>query len=197
MTKNSAYTLMFAISILGSFILIVSTLSKNEFVTAEQQKYEDAHTKIQEAWKGKSLQLPTELYNTMTNEKVDLLSKIQNSKKKYTLISYLDGECSSCVHDLKKWEALVKKHPTFEEKLDIEFLITSGDIELLKYQVYDQAKSSFIFLWDKSNTFKPINKISDLKAYQTFLIKDNKIVFVGSPIRGEFYIEKLQEVITN
>ncbi|MEM6717943.1 MAG: hypothetical protein AAF611_01375 [Bacteroidota bacterium] len=195
MNKKLLYIVLGILFLGGTSFVVYNTISKNKAATAKQKLYEEAHNKIQKAWKGKSLQFPFELYNTMTNEKVDLIAQFQNSTKKYSLVSYLDGECSTCVSELKKWEAFINTHPEFKEKLNIEFLVKSGDIELLKYQVYDQAKSSFIFLWDKENKFKPKNNISDLKAYQTFLIKDNKIVFVGSPIRGEFYIEKLKEII--
>ena len=196
MNKRVRYIMIIVLLLIAGYI-IYNNYSKNTSITEQQKMYEEAHAKIQNAWNGKTLTYPSELYDSQTNQIVDLDSKLENNSKKYTLISYLDGDCSSCVQDLKNWEVLLQEHPILKKELNLQFIISSSDIELLKYLMYDKAKSPFDFLWDKNNQFKKQNKVSDLKAYQTFLLRNETVVFVGSPIRGDFYIDRLKEIIAD
>ena len=196
MSKKNVYLIVSTIFIIASAYILFNKYSEYKTEQKNNEEYKLAHNKLEKEWKDVKLIYPEKLYSSIDNKEISINNYLKQSKKEFTLISYMDCNCSTCVGDLKKWEALMKENSEFNNKIDLVFIIISSDVEMLKYQIYDQAKSKFDFLWDKDNKFSSINKIPEMKAYQTFLIKDDKIKFIGSPLYGKFYLERIKKIIS-
>ncbi|GAA4273806.1 hypothetical protein U6A24_02290 [Aquimarina gracilis] len=193
--KNKIYT-VFTIILLTATIFIV--YSKFNSVQKNKQLNEvllTRHYSVQKLWQNRELKFPKLLYNLRTQAKLeDFLSK---NKKEFTIISYLNADCSNCVTELNKWTSFLDSNPVLSERTDIVFIASSSNIELFKYQVYDKAKFEYNIFFDKKNEFVELNKISTIKTYQTFLLKNEKILYLGSPIRDKLFEEELKQIIIN
>jgi len=191
--KNKIYTLLTGIFLIATIYI---TYSKYNSIQKSKQETEillTKHDSVQKQWQGRVLKFPEPLYNLKVN--VSLKDQLNRNNKEYTIISYLDADCSDCVRELNKWSDFLSSTPQLSKKLDVIFIASSSNVELFKYQVYDQAKFAYNIFFDDKNKFIKLNEVSSIKTYQTFLLKDNKVVYIGSPIKDKLFEKELKQIL--
>jgi hypothetical protein len=189
--NNKIYTLLTVVLLLATIFIIYK---KCDSIKKDKELSEvilTKHDSVQKEWKYKTLQFPNSLYNLKTQK--SLKEQLNKNNKEYTIISYLDADCSDCVGELNKWKEFLSSDSKILQKLDIIFIATSSNKEMFKYQVYDLAKFKYNIFFDEKNEFISLNNISPVKTYQTILLKDNKIVYLGSPVKDKLFEKEIKE----
>jgi hypothetical protein len=101
---------------------------------------------------------------------------------KFKIVTYINGDCPSCVAELDLWENFILK---IEQKNYVKFIIylRATNIELLMENCRLLSNSSVTVVEDKDDLFYKENSLSDHKMFHTFIVnQDNKILLVGNPI---------------
>lgn len=107
------------------------------------------------------------------------------------IISYLDGNCPSCLNELKKW--LVHKK---DFCVDVIFVIYAEDQVMLEYYLQKENINVPYYL-DNKNEFRIINDLPNNRMFQTFLLNsEDKIELTGNPILDSALIKRYQNVLT-
>lgn len=189
--KNKIYLVLSIILIGSSIIVLYNKYNKNEDFKKELEKVTNFHQDTQKKWKGKQLIVPKGLTSTKKNY---TLNELLDTKKEggLQIFAYFDSGCSDCVKELTDWTEYLKQA---KEKFDFDiFFIAKADhIANLEYQVISQAKFSQEVFVDRDGQFIEINNLPAIKAYQTILAKNGKIIYLGSPIQGDLFKEDLEK----
>lgn len=191
--KNKIYGLLTLLLIIMTGFVIFNKTNSIKKDKELVSKLLTKHDSIQQKWINKVITYPDSLYNLKTQKSLN--TSLSESAKEYLMISYIDADCSDCVNELKKWTKFLDSNSEFLEKVGVFFIATSSRKELFKYQVYDQAKLEYDIFFDKKNTFFELNNLSDIKSYQTFLLKGEKVIYVGSPIKDELFEKEILEIV--
>lgn len=193
--KNKIYAVLTIILLTATIFIVYSkynSIQKNKQLT---EVLLTKHDSVQKQWRNRELKFPKPLHNLKTL--VRLEEQLRKNRKEFTIISYIDADCSDCVTELKKWTSFLDSNPKLSERVDIIFIASSSNIELFKYQVYDKAKFEYNIFFDKKNEFVELNKISTIKTYQTFLLKNEKVIYLGSPIKDKLFEKELKQIVIN
>lgn len=107
------------------------------------------------------------------------------------LVIYINAECFTCAQDLITWKEMFRKINIPENQIFIHIAINDLSI-ILPY--LKKWKFKYPIIYDDENLIFTINKISNERLFQVFLLdKDNIIRFVGNPILDnileKFYID--------
>jgi len=98
------------------------------------------------------------------------------------IVSYIDGNCSACIQDLKKWELFVTRSFP-DKKPQVIFYVYADDLSLFRHINEKYIHSIFPMYLDPGNSFSRENKLSKEKMLQTFLVdKNNHVILVGNPL---------------
>ncbi|MCB9335842.1 MAG: hypothetical protein H6586_06815 [Flavobacteriales bacterium] len=146
----------------------------------------DVHQKL-----GDSLLFPDNIFSILDKE-LSLAEYHKNNPNEYKVITFLPATCLACMN-AEAWQNYIN-----ETKLDSKatlIFITSGEREpMIDFFIYDQAKAQFHVFYDEKNQFYTQNKLSADKRFHTFLLKNDKIILVGSPIVDDGIAKKYQEI---
>ncbi|HNC29193.1 MAG TPA: hypothetical protein PKX08_04255 [Cyclobacteriaceae bacterium] len=107
--------------------------------------------------------------------------------QRYKIVTFIDGTCSSCVEDLKEWKNLIAELKS--QKVDVLIYIHVFTPDLIISVLKDIDFRSDVIVGYR-NTFFYENELDDDKAFQTFLVDDDEILYVGNPIK-KLAIKKL------
>lgn len=100
-------------------------------------------------------------------------------KKKYQIVTYIDGTCPICLNKLGLWDEYVKNH---SEKLDFLLFVKYDNIEDLKYFL-QRIDYKFEVIPDSCNTFFKKNLFQQNEQFHTFLMDSSKnVLIVGNPV---------------
>ena len=119
-----------------------------------------------------------------------------NKNQKLFIITFLWGDCNSCISDLKKWDSYF--HFINNKKdIDILFYLYTSDLKFFKKSLYSKEIHKFPLILDHKNSFIIKNNLPhNKKMYQTFLLdSNNKVILVGNPIYSEKLMELYKEEI--
>jgi hypothetical protein len=193
MKKKSIYSFLSIILIVASLFILYRKYSAAKAKNEKDKIILNIHNKIQEEWVGKSLIYPDSLYQ-IQDLSISLEQHLGQNKKDFLLVSYLNADCSDCIIELKNWESFLKDK-SLEEKIEVVFIAESSNKEKLSYQINDQAKFGDEVFYDAKSKFKNINDLPETKAYQTFLINNSQVIYVGSPVYGSMYRDAIEELV--
>lgn len=191
--KNKIYTGLTLILLIATVYIVYNKFSSIQKDSKLSEVLLTKHDSIQNIWRNKDLKFPNSLFNLKSGS--SLKDELKENKKEYTLVSYLDADCSNCVMELSKWSAFLRSDSKFHKKVNVIFIASSSNVEMFKYQVYDQAKFDYNIFFDKENEYILLNDLPLIKTYQTVLIKKDKIIYLGSPIKDELFEKELLKII--
>lgn len=118
------------------------------------------------------------------------------------LIVYYDStECQSCrINKLYEWENVIKKENTSNGKFEVMFVFSpnSNQSPLLK-RTLATTKFSHVVWLDEKNVFLRNNSFipRDIRFHVFLLDKNNKIIFVGSPLDSKEMCAIFNETLDN
>ena len=144
------------------------------------------------SWYGNKISLPND-------------SLIRNTRGKYLnpkyktikILTIINGDCSVCVDELKKWKELIKRVDT--SKVGFIFSVYSSD-NLRGFKLLDRLEIHFDYPYfiDKNKEFIIKNKFSENKLFQTLLLNNNnEVILVGNPTTNKtihkLYFEEISK----
>lgn len=138
---------------------------------------------------GKTFYIPDslEIIGNDHNTLIPTPASIKNSEWK--IVSYINGDCGSCVSHLKEWDILLKYWKK-EKKIKEMIFVGTNNLEMFKFILYEKDTYDGELIFDRSE--KIIKSFPEDKSLQTFLLKNDKIFLVGDPTGNE-KIEALYE----
>jgi hypothetical protein len=169
--KKHIYTILISFFLIATCVLVILKYYNSKNVIPNELSKIDLE--MQSTWKNKELIYPNELIPINTNEKFDTTI----NTKKTLIINYLDADCSVCVEDLKSWDKYLKNN---QQKA--VFIISGSEQLKVDYMINDVLFFKHPVFYDEFDGFNQLNELSYYKAYHSFLLKDNKVIKVGSPI---------------
>lgn len=101
---------------------------------------------------------------------------------KFKIVSYINGECASCIENIDLWENFFRKMNHKDSVLIIVYLYSSN-YNYLKRN-YSYFTDPFVtVVEDKEKLFPKKNNLSENKVFHTFITdQNNKVLLVGNPI---------------
>lgn len=166
------------IPIITALLLIASTiLTINLFFQSDEEKtLIEINSSIQKEAVGKRINYPEELIPINTSLSI---TELTNQQPDTYLVNFIDADCSSCMEDLNLWTQYLNDNqelpPTF-------FILTGSDKHNVDFLVNDQLKFKPPLYFDDQELFDRYNKVSFIKAFRTYYIKNGVIQKVGSPL---------------
>lgn len=119
--------------------------------------------------------------------------KSKNGKLK--IATYINGSCPQCLFELEEWKRIIEDQ-AFKE-VSFHFYIKTTNINQM-ISILKEISFDYPTIIDTSNQFFILNKLSEDKNLQTFLLNENnKIVIVGNPIYGEQIKDFYLKVVTD
>ncbi len=101
---------------------------------------------------------------------------------KHKIITYIDGDCPSCLENLDSWKEFTR---LVDDIKTVQFIcyLHSSNYRYLKSNYDFFSESDFIIIYDKEKVFFKKNNLSMNKVFHTFLIDaSNNILLVGNPM---------------
>lgn len=118
---------------------------------------------------------------------------------KVKVVTFINADCSSCIEDLKEWTLFVNKADM--NKVRFIFLIRSN-YGNTTFENLNTNKIDFDlpYFYDNNDSLFTLNKISEDKLFQTFLLDEqNKVKLIGNPIGhkrlSDLYLKEIQQTI--
>lgn len=126
-------------------------------------------------WHGKKIIFPESLKQNKNSVSIFDL-------KRNKIVSYLDGNCPSCLYELIQWDSLKNDFDSIQLMNSIVFIIYTEDQKNLHYYI-ESNNICFSFFEDDSNAFYSTNKIPKNRLFHTFLLdEENKVKLIGNPL---------------
>jgi hypothetical protein len=158
--KRHVITLLICVAV---FFVVIFFIFKQKGVIFFN-KSEDMVTV--EYWLGKTLYNPNNI----------------NNPNQLSIISYIDGNCGQCIHDLHKWKDVIKKLGK-TQKVNYIFYTYSYDFASLSKYCDSIVGFPIELTYDSLNVFYTTNNLDQDKRFQTFLVDNNDVILiVGNPI---------------
>lgn len=159
-------------------IILISIISSCNYL--EEKKYEKYIKKNVERLYESELILP-ECISSI--DSISLPEVFYSNFHKVQIISWLDGNCQSCINNLGRWEEEIiqKLNPN---RVNFFFIIYTDDYEYFKKIIFPDISIDIPIFIDVNNDFINANELYDLDNYLlTFLIDyEGKIKLVGNPL---------------
>ena len=128
------------------------------------------------------------------NEKAKSFKSLISKNQK--ILTVINGDCSSCVQDLKKWREFISKIDTL--KVSVFFIIHSYD-NLQTFKYFDSTEINFKhpYFFDDNKKYIRNNRFPLEKKFQTFLLNnENKVSIIGNPVLNkkinELYLKNIK-----
>lgn len=169
MIKNSFYLTLLILVVTGC-----SQTQKGEM----PKKNEKLQTELD-----KKISKRLDLIDSLKTYQIDKLVPTPQKSMKNKIVTYIDGTCSSCVKELFVWDKLMSEEAF--KKFDFIFYIKAYNLKSLA-MILKEVEFKHPYKLDLSDAFYTVNKLSDSKSYQSFLINNkDTIVYIGNPIYNE------------
>lgn len=112
-----------------------------------------------------------------------------------TMFHYFDGNCSSCITDLK-----IRSHyidSVFKNDIGLVFIAYAKDTVILNYYLIDRYKFKLPVLYDEKSQFYQWNKQYIDKGVVTFLVNHNgRILITGDPVADKEIEKEYFKILT-
>ncbi len=132
-------------------------------------------------------------FNSVNDSILFLSDLINQSQKKFKIVSLVNASCSDCIEELQGWRRIRKLIDSV--RVDIILIAYDAPFDMVKYNVVDVAKFKQPVFYDCNNHFSRINNLQQ-GDFKTFLIDtNNKIVISGNPIKNPHLIKSYKELI--
>jgi hypothetical protein len=153
---------------------------------------------IVEEWIGKKIILPDSLTVLFKDTLFPFYSSKFYKTNTIKILTPIDGGCHVCLHQLDKWNNLIKKAKKNEE-LDILFYITGTTVKHFKNEFYHKINIDYPLIIDTNLKLHKINNFPFQKKYQTFLLDRKKQVkVIGNPVFNskikDLYLNELKKM---
>ncbi len=172
------------LTIIGTFLFLTSC---DSFRSEEARKLASMNEKL------------IEINNTFKNKEFMGKAEILENRKNdvHSIIVYYDANCSVCFSDLKLWKELIKYFEEIEKDIHFKFILSSGDKNLTDINLKDIDFPKSNVVYDTNHEFLKTYRFADNKAYNTLLLdKDNKVVFIGSPLVSDNLKKHYKNIIS-
>lgn len=118
--------------------------------------------------------------------------------KDYTIVTYVDATCGSCLKDLVFWNEFLSELKLKKISCEFKMYVYSNDYEEFERTTAKDLKLIYPWIQDSKAEFPTLNRIPD-KMFQTALLdKNNEVVLLGSPVLKislkELYIQTLTKI---
>lgn len=145
----------------------------------EQNKQSQNTAKLDEM-AGKKITFPTD--NTLLNQSGFLKVKKPARTNKLALVTFIDGRCTSCIHQasmLEQFRILITQ--SVNKDLDLIVFVLVNKEEDFKNDYFSETELQRVYLV-KNYHFLEMNDIPFEQKFHTFLIdKENRIMLIGHP----------------
>ena len=164
---------------------------------SKEQGNQDETTEIVNQMIGDTLVLP-KISKVLHND--SLYHQNITKAKGIKITTFIQGDCSLCIDDLKNWHELFQ-YTKSKMGVDMLFYLYSSDLEYFINNIYSQELYKYPLILDQNYEYSDNNSLPiDRKQYQTFLLdSNNKVVLVGNPVYNEklknLYIEEIEKRI--
>ena len=133
-----------------------------------------------EYWLGKTLYNPNSI----------------NDSNQLSIVSYIDGNCGQCIHDLYKWKDVIKKLDN-TQNVNYIFYTCSYDFASLSKYCDSIIGLPIELTYDSLNVFYTTNDLDLDKRFQTFLVDNNDVILiVGNPIFSKDLLDLYSDEIS-
>ena len=138
-----------------------------------------------------------ELADSLPLLNIDKSEYIETVKKhNIIMFHYFDGNCSSCIADLKMRSHYVDS--IYKDELGLIFIAHAEDTVLLNYYLIDRFNFKVPVFYDSKSLFYQWNKKYIDKGIVTFLVNRNgRILISGDPTVNKEIENKYIEYISN
>lgn len=173
--KNSGFYFLFVITILTG---CGNPEDTSDLKSGVNKTNSNRDHEIAGDWIGTTFPIPDSLEIILDDNNLLIPTRASTRNSEWKIVAYINGDCGSCVSQLKKWEILLKK---WKKEINIEELIFIGtkNIELFKFILYEKKFYEGELVFDRSEEI--INYFPKSKFLQVFLLKNNKVFLVGDP----------------
>jgi hypothetical protein len=124
------------------------------------------------------------------------LSKNLNFFDTYKIVTYINGDCGSCVMQINSWQRVLNMLK-YNNKAKFIPIIYTTDINLFKRKMAPKIKISHPFYFDFKDEYITINKLYKYnEQFYTFLLNDNnQVILVGNPVYSPKLMKLYKEEI--
>lgn len=146
-------------------------------------------TKTHNGFIGKSLAFPEEI-------ECGIESFLDSASKK--IITFINGDCSSCIGELKLWKKYYDNGSFDQSKCLIKFIVYTPNPEFAMHVISSNvAISSELLYFTKSNSFFIKNGIPPMNNnLHTFLLdENNQVLLEGNPTKSIDLLERYHNAI--
>ena len=146
-------------------------------------------------WKNKRIELPN----------ISLMRNINNKNslgilsKKTKILTFINGDCGSCINELKLWKELMKEINTTKTSF-IYIIYSKNKLNTFKYLDSTIIKLNYPYFQDDQKQYLLKHKFPEDTRFQTFLLDvDNKVVLLGNPNYNQeiksLYLKEIQKCL--
>lgn len=116
--------------------------------------------------------------------------------KSYSIVNYIDGDCSVCFEKFILWEKLIDSNEDIARNTRIIFIVSTTNIHKFEY-FYEKAGLKILYHFDKENTYCKINNIEDPRLHTMLIDSLKKIKLVGDPLRNKKLLNTYLKIINS
>ncbi|NOU62034.1 hypothetical protein [Marinifilum caeruleilacunae] len=113
------------------------------------------------------------------------------------IYSIINGACNDCIMEFDEWSKFISQNE-FSDEVNYYFHIHAAEYKELE-NLFDTKGYTFFFVKDPKMKFIKINNLPKDKMFHTFLVSDNKIILVGSPLKNgpikDLYIKTINRIL--
>ncbi|MBE9511895.1 MAG: hypothetical protein IMY71_13575 [Bacteroidetes bacterium] len=164
-----------------SILLLLSITSGCSYI--EKRKYKKYINRTVERLYKSELILPDSVKNF---DSISLPEFFYSNLHKCQIISWLDGNCHTCIQALRIWEEEIiqKSNPDY---VNFIFIIHPSDYEYFMKIIFPDISTDIPIFIDVNNDFVNVNELFMLDNYLlTFLIDtEGKIKLIGNPLNNQ------------
>jgi hypothetical protein len=131
--------------------------------------------KIIKEWIGKEIILP-ELYDNSNQNAFSGGLKV---------VAKINGNCYSCLMDLKKWKTFMENIP-HKGKISFCFYLVISDSAVYKNLNKKEIHFDHPVIYDEDNKFQKQNKLNSNSIFHVMLLdSSNRVLLIGDPINNK------------
>ncbi len=144
-------------------------------------------------------------YNTeFKSKKVDFdptmrrLGDYPNSNKDFKIVVWHNGDCDLCYSKLKKWKLLVSDFNKVNNNISYDFIVSGEHTNHIEKSLSKIEFPRELAVLDSMETFIQKNEFLNHPAFNSMILdKDDKIIFIGSPLNSESLKNHYINIINN
>jgi hypothetical protein len=111
----------------------------------------------------------------------DTCVNLDNYNKAIKIVHLFDGDCGFCLNQIKKWSEFIDSYQ-FSDEIDFIFFTYSNNYNFLEDFLLKNKGFDFLIFGIERDEFLSNNDIPENTSLHTFLLIEDKIKVIGSPI---------------